>query len=237
MQVLPTECTCWIFSNKFTPQNIYPGVCSFRSNLAKRQILWSFCSVDFNTLTLHLPIQTQNSVAPELQAVVSSLQISAKRAHLSASSPANVSSGNSKLICFFTLYLILVVYFKTTFSDELTIPAGEIIPWDKVLNNVGNGYNGTTHKFIAPMDGTYMFTVTVMNARAGYAYLRMDFGLDHGCTALAAGDNHQTGVCTHTLQLTTGQEVRVVNSGGSGAAQYNGNGATTFAGLLVHANV
>ena len=44
-------------------------------------ILWSLSSVDFHTLTLQLPIQTQNSVAPELQAFVSSLAISAKRAH------------------------------------------------------------------------------------------------------------------------------------------------------------
>ena len=43
--------------------------------------MWSFCSVDFHTLTLQLPIQTQNSVAPELQVFVSSLETSAKRAH------------------------------------------------------------------------------------------------------------------------------------------------------------
>ena len=44
-------------------------------------ILWSLSSVYFHTLTLQLPIQTPNSVAPELQAFVSSLAISAKRAH------------------------------------------------------------------------------------------------------------------------------------------------------------
>ena len=43
--------------------------------------MWSLSSVDFHTLTLQLPIQTPNSVAPELQAFVSSLAISAKRAH------------------------------------------------------------------------------------------------------------------------------------------------------------
>ena len=47
----------------------------------KFQILWSLSSVDFHTFTLQLPIQTQNSVAPELQVFVSSLEISAKRAH------------------------------------------------------------------------------------------------------------------------------------------------------------
>ena len=44
-------------------------------------ILWSLSSVDFHTLTLQLPIQTPNYVEPELQAFVSSLAISAKRAH------------------------------------------------------------------------------------------------------------------------------------------------------------
>ena len=36
-------------------------------------MLWILSSVDFHTLTLQLPIQTQNSVAPELQVFVSSL--------------------------------------------------------------------------------------------------------------------------------------------------------------------
>ena len=38
--------------------------------------MWSFCSVDFHTLTLQFPIQTQNSVAPELQVFVNSPGIS-----------------------------------------------------------------------------------------------------------------------------------------------------------------
>ena len=44
-------------------------------------ILWTLSSIDLHTLTLQLPIQTQHSVVPELQVFVSSLAISAKRAH------------------------------------------------------------------------------------------------------------------------------------------------------------
>ena len=77
------------FSKTSTPQAlvktfqnlINSGVCSFCWNFSERQILWSLCSVDFHTLTLQLPIQTPHSVAPELQVFVSSLKISAKRAH------------------------------------------------------------------------------------------------------------------------------------------------------------
>ena len=46
----------------------------FTQNFSERRILWSLCSVDFHTLTLHLPIQTPHSVAPELQVFVSSLE-------------------------------------------------------------------------------------------------------------------------------------------------------------------
>ena len=58
-----------------------PGLCSFHPTFTERQVLWSLSSVDFHTLTLQLPIQTQNYVAPELHVFVSSLKISAKRAH------------------------------------------------------------------------------------------------------------------------------------------------------------
>ena len=47
-------------------------MCSFCWNFSERQILWSLCSVDFHTFTLHLPIQTLHSVAPELHVFVSS---------------------------------------------------------------------------------------------------------------------------------------------------------------------
>ena len=60
------------------------GVSSFHWILEKKfdfQILWNLSSVDFHTFTLQLPIQDQNSVAPELQDFVSSLEISAKQAH------------------------------------------------------------------------------------------------------------------------------------------------------------
>ena len=49
-------------------------------------------SVDFHTLTLQLPIQTQNSVVPELQAFVSSLPISVKQAYPWAKSLINLGS-------------------------------------------------------------------------------------------------------------------------------------------------
>ena len=42
----------------------------FVQNFSECQTLWSLCSVDFHTFTLQLPIQTLNSVAPELHYVL-----------------------------------------------------------------------------------------------------------------------------------------------------------------------
>ena len=46
---------------------IVQGVCSFCWNFTECQILWSLCSVDFHTLTLQLPFQTQKFCGSELQ--------------------------------------------------------------------------------------------------------------------------------------------------------------------------
>ena len=62
------------------------GYARFSQISPSARYLWSLSSVDIHTLTLQLPIQTQNSVAPELQIFVSSLQISAKRTHPSVHS-------------------------------------------------------------------------------------------------------------------------------------------------------
>ena len=73
----------------------------FLPNFSERQISWSFCSVDFQTLTLQLPIQTLHSVAPELHVFVSSLENCQKFSKTSTPliMPASGNdSGNGSLI-------------------------------------------------------------------------------------------------------------------------------------------
>ena len=84
----PTYATVYVLLKdkqpKPTQAQHIPGCARFAEiwlKYSEFHILWSLSSVDFHTLTLQLPIQTPNSVAPELQAFVSSLAISAKRAH------------------------------------------------------------------------------------------------------------------------------------------------------------
>ena len=50
------------------------GCARFAEIVWSAKFLWSLCSVDFHSLTLQFPMQTPHSVAPELQAFVSSLE-------------------------------------------------------------------------------------------------------------------------------------------------------------------
>ncbi|KAJ8298861.1 hypothetical protein KUTeg_022921 [Tegillarca granosa] len=39
---------------------------------------------------------------------------------------------------------------------------GATVRYNRVTSNIGNGYNVNTGKFVAPVSGTYLFSVTVM---------------------------------------------------------------------------
>ena len=50
-------------------------------------------------------------------------------------------------------------------SNVLEININEVIKFDDVLTNVGNAYNPTSGKFIAPYNGSYLFTLVIMNQK------------------------------------------------------------------------
>ena len=50
-------------------------------------------------------------------------------------------------------------------SNVLEINNNEVIKFDDVLSNVGNAYNSTSGKFVAPYNGSYLFTLVIMNQK------------------------------------------------------------------------
>ena len=69
-----------------------------------------------------------------------------------------------------------------SFSDKLSsileIHNNDVIKFDDVLTNVGNAYNPTSGKFIAPYNGSYLFTLVIMNEKLN----------DHGRADLMLGN-------------------------------------------------
>ena len=61
------------------------------------------------------------------------------------------------------LFSCTYVYFKVAITDGQTFPQNSPILWGHLQKNVGNGYNASSGKSVAPQAGTYRFTATVMN--------------------------------------------------------------------------
>ena len=133
--------------------------------------------------------------------------------------------------------LISGVYFKVVVrSEQVTVLKESVVPWDGILDNVGDGYNETTHKFTAPVTGIYQFTITVMNSDVFLTYLFMAVDGAHVCKALAVHDGRQTGVCSRVVRLNAGQEVWAENKRDFDMSYY-GNGYTSFSGVLLQVEV
>ena len=113
-----------------------------------------------------------------------------------------------------------------------SLNAPKTIPFNKILHNSGNGWNQTTHKFVAPARGLYSFTLTVLNERNNelFASIKLQGRKIQG--AYAVGDRHgNSGTASVVVELNKNQEVSASIDNG----QMHGNHWTHFVGFLIHA--
>lgn len=105
--------------------------------------------------------------------------------------------------------------------------------YNKIISNIGNGYNANTGVFTAPVGGTYVFYI------AAVEYEKQDLGLDivlnNKSKVRLIGNNqaaYQTGTNMVVLSLGKGDEVWVKRSYGKGFHSH-GVPLTTFTGFLI----
>jgi hypothetical protein len=67
--------------------------------------------------------------------------------------------------------------FSASRSKSKSLGPGEIILFDHIWTNVGNGYNLNTGKFTAPKGGLYQISGTIMSVSGKYLHAS-DFDLD-----------------------------------------------------------
>ncbi|XP_062601426.1 multimerin-2-like [Saccostrea cucullata] len=108
----------------------------------------------------------------------------------------------------------------------------------QVINNVGGGYNPNTGIFTAPVDGDYVFYVSIQSYNHNHdIYVDIVLNGSKKVRAMAevytSDDAYETGTNLVTLPLDQGDTVWVNHYSGSGYYTYSDAPVTTFSGFLL----
>ena len=114
---------------------------------------------------------------------------------------------------------------------------GDTLIFDKVINNIGNGYHDNTGIFEAPVGGVYVFNMDIM-IRAGQGqYIQLAV---NGRSVMSnygdarSAKHYITSSRMLTISLSAGDRVwvRTTNDPRHGNGTVHGNGFSTFSGWL-----
>ncbi|XP_062587013.1 multimerin-2-like [Saccostrea cucullata] len=120
-------------------------------------------------------------------------------------------------------------------SDSRSWNSGTLV-YNKVINNVGGGYNPNTGIFTAPVEGDYVFYVSIQSY--GSYSIRVDIVLNGSSKVRAmayatnSDDQYETGTNLVTLRLQQGDTVWVKCYDGQGYYTFSDAPITTFSGFL-----
>ncbi|XP_062604695.1 complement C1q tumor necrosis factor-related protein 7-like [Saccostrea cucullata] len=121
-------------------------------------------------------------------------------------------------------------------SDSSSWNSGTLV-YNKVINNVGGGYNPSTGIFTAPVEGDYVFYVSIQSY--GSKHILIDIVLNGSskvrATAYSYTSNEAEDVGTNlvTLRLQKRDKVWVKHYSGTGYDTYTDAPSVTFSGFLI----
>ena len=126
--------------------------------------------------------------------------------------------------------------FTAAATSHQEVETGERYVFANVMTTVGGGYDADSSEFICPLDGYYMFTISIRNQLGEGAWARVTVEGVQGPRAFADSRNdgeagHATSI--HFTHCTQGQKVWVENFN-SPSILY-GNNYSSFSGMLVNA--
>ncbi|XP_069120450.1 cerebellin-3-like [Argopecten irradians] len=126
--------------------------------------------------------------------------------------------------------------FSATLSAHTALGVNQIIVFDTVVSNDGNGYDPHQGHFTAPITGLYAFSVTVM-CYGSESYLHVAIIKDgHQIgVAFANGNNSDNGSKLVVVPLQQGQSVWVEHALDPSGYRIHGNAYSSFSGFLIQA--
>ncbi|KAL3852115.1 hypothetical protein ACJMK2_015798 [Sinanodonta woodiana] len=108
------------------------------------------------------------------------------------------------------------------------------VVFDKVINNVGNGYDARHGTFTAQVTGVYEFSVTVLSSGGNFIGAEIVKNGEPVAKARTGDASYYTmGTSIVTLQLQKGDDVWVDHISETDSNKLEGQSFTTFSGYLI----
>jgi hypothetical protein len=110
----------------------------------------------------------------------------------------------------------------------------EVVKFDKVWTNIGNGYDSSSGVFTAPRGGVYQFSCSAMTASDKTLRLHL-MKNDQRTVSLYPGQSgYNTGTLSMVLELKKGDRV-YIKQGGRGKSLYSESGSNfcMFSGYFI----
>ncbi|XP_052683868.1 C1q-related factor-like [Crassostrea angulata] len=121
-------------------------------------------------------------------------------------------------------------------NQIIKLKNGQIVKYNKILTNDGNGYDVRTGVFTCPVAGSYMFVVDSMSQPGTWLYLKVNkntVGKMYWYVSVDHKDNPLIQVSkTVIVKLKAGDHVKVENDGHSGKMYYDMYSG--FTGVLLY---
>ncbi|XP_069120446.1 complement C1q tumor necrosis factor-related protein 7-like [Argopecten irradians] len=193
--------------------------------------------------TLQVAFQSQNAEIHELKAENKELKVEQQNQKERID---YITAENNELKDYLQLQLMTKqkrvsddaagIGFTTSMSSDAALGDHQIIMFDTILTNDGNGYDSRHGHFTAPVTGLYAFSVTVMcvGNESNLHVAIMKDGQRIG-RVFANGNNYDNGSKLVVVQLDAGQMVWVEHEFDPSGYKIHGNGHSAFSGFLIMA--
>lgn len=116
-------------------------------------------------------------------------------------------------------------------SQSLSV--NEVVKFDKVWTNNGNGYDPSSGVFTAPMAGLYHFAAVVMTVEGGNLYVRLFKNNTKITSSYTTEKGYKTGTFDVVLKLDKGDKIYLKSGHGSQSIFSNNDNYSTFSGNLI----
>ena len=126
------------------------------------------------------------------------------------------------------------VAFSASLTTRLALGQHQIVEYDKVLTNIGNGYDSRHGHFTAPIKAVYLFSCSMMNMEGSSIHLEIVKNGIRVAHLYSDDDDYSMATQVVIVLLEKGDMVWVRHSDTASSRSLNGGGYNTFVGTILY---